>query len=287
MAWALRYAPHLGYVPPERTPLFQALAGSDPAAHVRLAADEGMAGVLDPWAADRPEEQRDAIAAALKQTGLVGGCVVSTPMATLMQPIWTGDGTDETLQGHIGHALQVAADYRATNLAVLLLGDGRSAPAAQRRRAIDRLLRAADIASKRGVTLVIEPIVVIPGMLLANFADGVELVLSANHPGIKLIFDTGHVNVSKEPLLKTYAEAYDDIAVLQLADMPGRVEPGAGDIDFASILAHAIRKGYSGLVELEYGWTEPGPQSERRGLEALRALDAQAQADAMKSSNVH
>lgn len=52
----------------------------------------------------------------------------------------------------------------------------------------------------------------------------------------------GHLTRMGDPLLATYVEAYDDIHGLQLADMPGRVEVGAGEIDFVPLLAHALRR---------------------------------------------
>lgn len=279
----LRYAPHIGYLPHDRTPLFSALAGADPVDNVRFAASQGMAGIMDPWAIDRPPEQRQAIRAALEETGLAGGCICSTPLARFTQPFWVADSDGDELQSHLRHAFQVAAELRSNVLAVLLFADEGVSPSVQRRRAVDRLRGAADLALARGITLAIEPIGNLPGMLLASFAEAVDLVREARHPGVKLIFDTGHVTVLGDPVLETYVEAYDDIAVLQLADMPERVEVGAGQIEFVSILGHAISRGYRGLVELEHQWSEPGRDGESRGLEKLRAVEAQARMRAARS----
>lgn len=285
MNWALRYAPHTGFLPHDRTPLFHALAGKDPADHVRFAASQGMAGIMDAWANDRPPEQIHAIKAALEETGLVGGCVVSTPLARFMEPLWVAEAAEaeEELLGHVSHSLRVAGELGSKTLAVVLFEDGETAPAVQRRRAADRLRKAADITFAQGVTLAIEPIGGLPGMLLGSFAEAVDLVRQAAHPGVKLMFDTGHVAVMGNPVLETYVDAYDDIAVLQLADMPDRVEVGAGNLDLVSLLAHAIAKGYGGLVELEHFWSEPGVEGERSGLERLRVVDAQARAIAAQT----
>jgi hydroxypyruvate isomerase len=61
-----------------------------------------------------------------------------------------------------------------------------------------------------------------------------------------------------------------------VADNPGRLEPGSGEINFESVLRFLARRDYRGLVELEHGWQEPGLESERRGLATLRRLDAAA-----------
>lgn len=283
MDGVLKYAPHTGYLPHDRTPLFSALAGADPVDSVRFAASQGMAGIMDPWAIDRPPEQLKAIRAALDETGLVGGCVCATPLERFTQPFWVAEAGEDELQEHLRNALQVAADLRSNVLAILLVADEGTAASVQRRRAVERLRAAADLASEKGVTLAIEPISEFPGMLLGSFADAVDLVREARHPGVKLIFDTGHVTALGDPLLDSYVEAYDDIAILQLADMPGRVEVGAGELDCVAILGHAISKRYEGLVELEHQWSEPGPDGASRGLERLRAVEAQARMWAARS----
>lgn len=280
MDGGLRYASHTGYLPHDRTPLFIASAGYDTVDQVRFAASAGMAGIMDPWAVDRPQDQLDAVRDTLLETDLVGGCICLTPLERFAQPLWVAETEPAELQVHLHRALDVASAYRSTVLAVLIMEEPGAARAVQHRRAIDRLRRAGDAALSRGVTLAIEPIGGFPGMLLPDFASAAELVGAANHPGVKLIFDTGHVTVMGDPVLDSYVQAYDDVAVLQLADMPGRVEPGAGEIDFAPILGHAIARGYRGLVELEHQWSTPGRRGEERGLRSLRAINAQARAHA-------
>ncbi|HKQ80777.1 MAG TPA: sugar phosphate isomerase/epimerase family protein [Steroidobacteraceae bacterium] len=275
MDWVLRYSIHVGYAPPQRLLLFRASAGSDRAEHVRFAARMGFAGVLFPWAAESPAEERHRVRAALAETGLQCGSIVFTPV---MDPVWVVEGRDaqDRMLGHLADALAIAKEFGSDNLAVLIRGDGHTALAVQRRRAIDQLRVAADVAAANGMVLAIEPMVSFPDMLLRNFSESVELVRAAAHPAIKLIFDTGHLTRMGDPLLSTYVEAYDDIHVLQLADMPGRVEIGAGEIDFVPLLAHAMSRGYRGLVDLEHDWLEPGEAAERRAIDKLSAIDALA-----------
>jgi hydroxypyruvate isomerase len=63
---------------------------------------------------------------------------------------------------------------------------------------------------------------------------------------------------------------------VQIADNPGRTEPGSGEINFESLFRLLHRLQYSGLVELEHGWLRPGIVSERNGLALLREFDAAA-----------
>lgn len=269
----LRFAPHTGYLPHDRTPLFVAMAGTDPVDQVHFAAREGLAGILDPWANDRSPEKIEAISMALDETGLVAGCMCLIPLARFTQPLWVAERAKEELQEHLRNSVRIATDLRSDVLAVLLFAEEDTASNVQRQRAIDRLREAADMAYAKGIRLAIEPIGGVPGQLLKSFAEAVDLVDKIAHPGVKLIFDTGHIAAFAEPILQSYIEAYDQIAVLQLADMPNRVEMGAGDIDFVPILSHAVSRGYRGLIELEYHWSNPDIESEMRGLEMLRTLE--------------
>jgi hydroxypyruvate isomerase len=71
---------------------------------------------------------------------------------------------------------------------------------------------------------------------------------------------------------------WDAIEVVQIADHPGRTEPGSAEIAFDGVWRELASRGYRGLVELEHGWSQPGHDSERRGIDTLRRLDAVAAA---------
>jgi hydroxypyruvate isomerase len=276
MEWALRYSSHLGYLPPDRLPLFRASAGMhDLGRHVHFAAENGMAGILYPWILDRPLKERAAVREALRATSLECGCILYGSMDVLLEPLWVSrsDASKKALIGHITAALNVAREFDSRCIAVLIRSDEMTAPAVQRRRVIDMLRVSADIVAKDGVVLGIEPMKAIPGTLLQSFADAVDLIVEVGHPAVKLIFDTGHLIDMGDPVLATFIEAYEHISTIQLADMPGRVEPGSRQIDFTSLLAHAIRRDFRGLVDLEHDWIVPGEVSERRGLDRLKEID--------------
>ncbi len=87
----------------------------------------------------------------------------------------------------------VAQELGSTMLAVLIRGDGTQSTTTQRHRAADRLRASADLAARQGVVLAIEPMIDLPDMLLPTFSAAVDFVHQVSHPGVKLIFDTGHV----------------------------------------------------------------------------------------------
>jgi hydroxypyruvate isomerase len=116
----------------------------------------------------------------------------------------------------------------------------------------------------------------LPDMLLHHVRDAHEVVRAVDSPSVRLIFDTAHIQAMDGDLLANLDASWHSIAIVQLADTPGRLEPGAGTVDFAGVLRLLKRRGFTGLVELEFGWSTPSREGEQAGLERLRQLDATA-----------
>jgi hydroxypyruvate isomerase len=281
--WNLRYAPHLGYRPPFE-PMFRASVGSDdPVSHVDFIRDKGFAGVLYAAARSRPIEEQRRVAEALLRAGLEAGCMFYTTFDKLRSTMWSSDMREarEQIASELALAIETAHRVGSRRLAVLGGADS-GRPMAEQHAAFTRNLRyAADQALRAGVMLCLETLSrrSVPDMLLQHMADAHAIVKAVDHPAVRLIFDTSHVQIMDGDLLHHLEEAWDFIEIVQIADNPRRAEPGSGEINFESVLRMLHRKGYRGLVELEYGWLQPGIASERRGLEFLRRLDAAAARD--------
>lgn len=282
MTWSLRYAPHLGYRAPFQ-PLFAATVGTDdPLRQIEFAADNGFAGMLYAAARGRPAQEQQLVGDALAARGLEAGCILYTSFDQLRNPSWATDSAEarDWIAAELQQAIAVAHRVGAKRLAVLGGADPQRPIAYQRAAFVQNLRFAAEIAERAGLTLCLETLSrkSIPGMLLEHMPDALAVVRAVDHSAVRLIFDTSHVQVMDGDLLFHLEQAWDSIAIVQLADNPGRLEPGTGEINFESVLRFLVRRGYAGLVELEYGWRVPGLESERRGLATLRALDAAARA---------
>jgi hydroxypyruvate isomerase len=280
MTWNLRYAPHLGYRPPFQ-PLFAALVGSDdPVDHVRFAADQGFAGVLYAAARGREASEQERVGQALARHGLEAGCILYTSFDQLRNTSW-GRSDDEArswIRNEVEAAIAAARRVGARRLAVLGGADLQRPLALQHAAMAANLRIAGDLAAAAGLSLCLETLSrkSVPGMLLQHIGDAYAVVKAADHPAVRLIFDTAHVQAMDGDLLWHLEQTWDAIEIVQLADNPGRTEPGTGEINFESVLRLLLQRGYGGLVELEYGWKTEGAESERRGLELLRALDTAA-----------
>ena len=123
-------------------------------------------------------------------------------------------------------------------------------------RAIVEVLRAAaDAANEANVTLQVEPLntrVDHPGYFLSRIDRGVELVEAVDHPNVRLLFDLYHQQITEGDLLSRIETFQEYIGMYHLADVPGRHEPGTGELNWESIFRGIAQTGFDGSVGLEY-----------------------------------
>lgn len=278
MSWTFRYAAHLGF----RSlgmPLFSASVGSaDPVAQIEFVAALGFAGVQDPWFATRPEAVQLRIASALSELGLASGCVVCGSPRSIRTPLWNtpSQAARAQLERELDSVMAAARQIGARKIAVLTATDSASARDRQVETMIANLRWAADIVASEGFTLCLEPTNArtLPGMLLAHFEDGCRIARATEHPAVRMIFDTGHVQSMDGDLIGHMERNWDLIEIVQIANHPGRLEPEVGEINMPAILKKVRDLGYDGLVELEHLWSTSSPEVERRGIDWLRKIDA-------------
>jgi hydroxypyruvate isomerase len=280
MTWQLRYASHLGYRSVQE-PLFRDSVGTlDPLAHIDYTAKLGLAGVQYALARGRPAEEQAAVGAALARHGLEAGCMIYTDFENIRRPLWGDAGLParEVLAHELAIAFETARRVGSTHIAVLSGIDPSREAEAQRAAFVDNLRWAAQRAANAGVRLLLESVDLtrLPDMLLHHIADARDIVAAVGSPAVGLIFDTAHVQAMDGDLLRQLEAAWDRVAIVQLADTPGRIEPGSGQIDFAAVLGLLKRRRFTGLVELEFGWSVPGLEAELAFIERLRRLDATA-----------
>lgn len=161
-------------------------------------------------------------------------------------------------------ALEIAQRLGCTRLNVLAgnLKEGYSWED-HRRAAVETLRRLAPLAEQAGVTVLIEALnaPANPRYFLTNSRLGFELVREVNSPAVKFQYDAYHLQIMEGNLIETVTKNIAAIGHVQIADVPGRHEPGTGEINYPNFLAALDRAGYSGFVGLEYapaGNTEEG-----------------------------
>jgi hydroxypyruvate isomerase len=119
---------------------------------------------------------------------------------------------------------------------------------------VDNLRYAARKLKAQGLKLLIEPINTydIPGFFLNGTRQALALIEEVGADNLFLQYDVYHMQRMEGELANTLAAHLDKIAHVQIADNPGRHEPGTGEINFGFLFAHLDRIGYKGWVGCEY-----------------------------------
>ena len=127
-------------------------------------------------------------------------------------------------------------------------------PAAQVACAVENLAWAAPQAAHAGVTLLLEWLnpVDFPGFFLHTTAAAMSVIRQVDHPAVKLQYDVYHAQVTEGNLIGTIETHFPYLGHVQIADVPGRHEPGTGEINYPAVLGALGRLGYEGYVGLEY-----------------------------------
>ncbi len=164
---------------------------------------------------------------------------------------------------------------RRLNLHTAELVDGKAARPRHRatgemwltaQRALERI---GELGAGAGVTFCVENLNTIvdhPGVPLARAKDTLALVEAVGHPNVRMMLDLYHAQIGEGNLIELIRRCGDAIGEVQVADVPGRCEPGTGEINYPAI-AKALRDiGYTGTVGME-AWAS-GDSTE--ALEAFR-----------------
>lgn len=270
MTFKLDFAPHLGF-PGPASPLFDALVGSiDPVDHIRFAADHGFRRVQDPFAAAREESEQARIGKAAAEHGLALGCVVYAPMDVARRPLWIQSDT-APLDQQVDRAFAIAERLGTRYIAVLTGKDPALPFEDQLRRFTDNLQRIGTHAAAAGFVLCIEAVHGrrLPDMLLNHILDADRVVRDTGLASVRLIFDFGHVQAMDGDLLHHLDAVWDQVELIQVADSPDRVEPGAGEINIGRLLDRLVERGFTGPCELEHSWTTRTAERQRAYLDWL------------------
>lgn len=120
--------------------------------------------------------------------------------------------------------------------------------------AMDTLRRLADLGEEAGRVFTLENLntaVDHPGVPFARAADTLALVQAVESPALRLNLDLYHAQIGEGNLIELVRTALPWVGEIQVADVPGRFEPGTGEIRYAAISAELVSLGYEGTVGLE------------------------------------
>jgi hydroxypyruvate isomerase len=220
----------------------------------QVAAEAGFTGVeyLFPYDFDKAE-----LAARLKRFGL------TQVLHNLPAGHWgSGERGIAILPDRVGEFR--SGVYRAIDYA-LALGCGQVnclvgiapegvAQEALHETLVGNLRFAADALEGEGIALLVEPINTrdIPGFFLNRTEQAVRLIDEVGSANLFIQYDIYHMQIMEGDLAPTIQRHLDRIAHIQIADTPGRNEPGTGEINFPFLYSHLDALGYAGWIGCEY-----------------------------------
>ena len=218
------------------------------------AAKAGFKGVeyLFPY-----DYEKDALAEKLDQNGLTqalhnlpAGDWDAGDRGTACQPDRVGE-----FQDGVGKAIEyaTAVGCRQVNCLSGIAPEGADADRL-RKTFVSNLRFAAAKLEEAGVRLLIEPVNTrdIPGFYLRHTAQALSIIEEVGSTNLGLQYDIYHMQIMEGDLTKTIEGSLDIIRHMQIADNPGRHEPGTGEINYSFLFDFLDRIGYDGWIGCEY-----------------------------------
>ncbi|MET9021854.1 TIM barrel protein [Actinopolymorpha sp. NPDC004070] len=223
-------------------------AGPSPADRVRAAAKAGFR-LVDTWSLPPADQAADYVV-ALRESG-VTIMVVTAPIAE------AGDAAQlqanlAALADALPLAQQIGARYFVVTGGNILAG---VEPREQRAALVEFLTQAAETVAGSGVGILLENLnsrVDHRGCFLDSTPETVAIVREVGRPEVAVLYDAYHSLVMGEDVQTVLSGVVDQVKHVQVADVPGRHEPGTGTLDWPKLLADLEASGYTGPLGLEY-----------------------------------
>ncbi len=148
------------------------------------------------------------------------------------------------------------------------------APAgSQHAASIESLKRAADVLSSAGLVAVIEPIDRLenPTIYLDGVSEAFEIVKAVGSPNVKVLYDIYHEQRQFGNLIEKFAANIEQVGLIHIADVPGRHEPGTGEINYLNIYKKLAQLEYRSTIAMEFYPTSDVVEQLRRARDQARS----------------
>ncbi len=218
------------------------------------AASAGFKGVEYLFPYDYPA---DAIGDALDANGLKqvlfdfpAGDWANGDRGIAVQPDRVGE-----FQDGVGLAVEYATALGCKRLTCLAgIPDDGTDPEVAEQTMIRNLQFAADAAARIDAIVLVEPLNTrdVPGTFVSTSSHGAQIVRAADRANVRLQFDVYHTQIMEGDIATKFSELLPMIGHVQIADNPGRHEPGSGEINYPFVLNHIANSGYDGWIGAEY-----------------------------------
>ena len=271
-SFKLKYAPHFG--------MFEHHAGKDPIDQLRFMADAGFTALEDNGMMGRPVELQQRLGDTLASLGMSMGVFVIDAGDNWKTSLATGKPEfRERFVNACRTAVEVAKRCRATWMTVVPGYFARELPIGiQTGHVIDALRAGAEVLEPHRLVMVLEPLSDNPDLFLRTSDQSYAICRAVNSPSCKILYDIYHMQRNEGHLIPHIDHAWPEIAYFQIGDVPGRKEPGTGEINYQNVFRHIHgrmrQENRDFIFGMEHGNAHPGREGEQRLIEAYVKADA-------------
>jgi hydroxypyruvate isomerase len=206
------------------------------------------------------EEEQDAMLKVQEKTGLK--CTsITGPGNSVSNTGLTKPGAEDVFLKDMEARAKMAAKFGKAQSIIFVGKQLTDVPWEQQRaQIVSGLKKTAEIGAKYGMQFILEPLATNPGqgrMACDTAAVAFPVVQEVNHPNLKICFDFYHLQQMEGNCVMHMREGLqkDLIALVQIGEVPGRKEPGTGEIDFAYVMRVLREVNYKGYLDTEMGTT--------------------------------
>lgn len=248
--------------------------------------DCGFRGLEDNGMPGRPVEIQNALAKQMEKLGMEMGVFVAhaewgcASMAgnrlDMKKRSRDKKAVREFWKGKMEAAVELAKRVNAKWCTVVPgLEDPTLEPEYQFANVVEHLKYASEILEKSGLIMVLEPLNILnhPSLYLKRIPQAYAICKAVNSPSCKILDDLYHQQITEGNLIPNMDAAWDEIAYIQVGDVPGRKEPTTGEINYKNVFQYLWDKGYRGIIGMEHGQSDKTIEGDKKLLKAYRSVD--------------
>ena len=197
------------------------------------------------------DKDLDAIVQAKDEHGLMVSSICCLPCP----PLVVLSNANDVIQA-VRESVSACKKLGSRQLIILTGNELENTERMEQHDAIVGCLKAvAPVAEDSGIVLILEPLNTMvdhAGYYLVNSDESFEIISEVDSPGIRLLFDIYHQQISDGNLIESITKNIELIGHFHAADVPGRHELGTGEINWANIFTAIEGADYDGFIGLEY-----------------------------------
>lgn len=268
----LKLAPHLGQ--------FIGHAGEGIVDQLKFMADQGFAALEDNAMMQRPIAEQETIARTLQQLGMSMGVFVVAVGGNENKLFTTGEKDNaKKFATACQEAVAVAKRVNARWMTVVPGVFTRELPIGiQTANVIDVLRAGAEVFERENLVMVLEALADSPNLYLRTADQAYEICRAVDSPACKILFDMYHLQQNQGSITASIDQAWSEIGYFQMGDVPGRLWPGTGEMNYANIFKHIATKmradGRDFIFGMEHGPWKPNKAGELACIDSYVAIDS-------------